>query len=213
MTDPAAGAHPELSARDTPTRIILVRHGATEWSDASRHTGRSDLPLSAAGRQEAEHLPAVLDLVVPRGTFQVFTSPLQRSTETARIALPGHQATVVDSLREWDYGSYEGRTALQIREDRPGWDLLRDGTPDGETLRQVAARCQSFIAKLERVAPGDTVVVFTHGHTGRVLTALLVGWDAAAAGQLHNDTGSVAVVDLRRGKYVLAAWNLRPTSP
>ena len=206
MTDPA-----ELSLDHTPARVVVVRHGATEWSDSSRHTGRTDIALSAAGRDEAAALRTLLRQVVPRGDVFVFSSPLRRALDTCTIALGDDvHPTVVDSLAEWDYGSYEGLTALELRERQPGWELFRDGTPDGETLAQVTARCQSFIAKLERTAAGGVVVVFTHGHTGRVLTALLVGWPASAAAQLHNDTGSVGIVDLRRGRYVLSGWNRRP---
>lgn len=200
----------ELLPSQTPTRIVLVRHGATEWSDASRHTGRSDIELSAPGRDEGRALQRVLGDVVPRGEVDVFTSPLRRARQTAALAMPDIEPTVVDSLVEWDYGSIEGRTALEVRDINPTWNLLTDGTPDGESLAQVAARCQSFIAKIERVSAGKTVVAFTHGHTGRVLTALLVGWAPAAAGQLHNDTGSVGIVDLRRGQYVISGWNVRP---
>ena len=190
-------------------RILIVRHGATEWSAAGRHTGRTDVPLTAAGRTEAEHLGQLLKGLVETPPVHVFTSPLGRATETARLAIPGATATVVDSLAEWDYGSIEGRTTDEVRAVHPGWDLFGDGTPDGESLHQVAARTQAFIAKMERMAAAGTVIVFGHGHAGRVLTALLLGWPAATAGSLYSDTASVAMIDRRRGQFVLRGWNLR----
>lgn len=202
-----------LSIDHHPARVIVVRHGATEWSDASRHTGRADIPLSPAGLAEAKALRGLLRDVVPQGHVNVYSSPLRRALDTCRVALgESVEPEVVDGLVEWDYGSIEGRTALELRETAPNWNLFTDGTPDGESLAQVSARCQSFIAKMERTSAGSVVLVFTHGHTGRVLTALLVGWAAEAAAQLHNDTGSVGVVDLRRGQYVISGWNRRPFS-
>lgn len=199
----------ERSPADAPTRVVIVRHAATEWSAAGRYSGRTDLELSAGGRAEAATIRRILAAVVPEGPTALFSSPLRRALDTCTVALPGVEPTVVDGLAEWDYGSVEGRTAEEVRAEVPGWDLFEHGTPGGESLLQVVARCQAFIAKMERVAAGSTVIAFTHGHLGRVLTALLLDWPPAAAATLINDTASVAVIDLRRGRYVLSAWNRR----
>lgn len=190
-------------------RILVVRHGTTEWAADGRHTGRTDVPLTATGRAEAEALSQVLRPLVEVAPVHVFTSPLSRAADTARLAIPGATATVVDGLAEWDYGSIEGRTTAEVQAVHPGWDLFRDGTPDGESLHQVEARTRAFIAKMERMATTGTVVVFGHGHAGRVLVALLLGWQAALAASLYSDTASVAVVDRRREQLVLRGWNLR----
>jgi len=129
--------------------------------------------------------------------------------ETAHRAVPGLEATVVDALAEYDYGAYEGLTSAQIDERQPGWELFRDGCPGGESLQQVVARCDAFIAKLERTASGRTVIVFTHGHLSRILTTRLVGLDPQAGAVLHNDTGSIGVVADKRGQYVITGWNIR----
>jgi probable phosphoglycerate mutase len=139
----------------------------------------------------------------------VFTSPLQRSVETARRGVPGVEATVVDALAEYDYGAYEGLTTAQIDEQQPGWDLFRDGCPGGETLNQVAARCDAFIAKLERTAARRTAIVFTHGHLSRILTTRLVGLATQAGAVLQNDTASVGIIADKRGQYVITGWNIR----
>ena len=140
----------------------------------------------------------------------VFTSPLQRARETARRAVPGVEATVVDALAEYDYGDYEGLTSAEIDATHPGWDLFKDGCPGGESLHQVTARCDSFIAKLERTAAGRTAIVFTHGHLSRILTdAPSRACSPEAGAVLQNDAASVGIIADKRGQYVITGWNIR----
>jgi probable phosphoglycerate mutase len=192
-----------------PALILLVRHGATEWSENGRHTGRTDLPLIDKGLRQADRLPPLLATLSEGAMPLVFTSPLQRAIETARRAAPGVEATVVDALAEYDYGAYEGLTAAQIDEQQPGWNLFEDGCPGGESLHQVVARCDAVIAKLERTAVGRAAIVFTHGHLSRILTTRLVGLRAQAGAVLQNDTASVGVIADKRGHYVITGWNIR----
>jgi probable phosphoglycerate mutase len=189
--------------------ILLVRHGATEWSENGRHTGRTDLPLTEKGTRQADRLPPLLATLSEGADPLVFTSPLQRATETARRAVPGVEAIVVDALAEYDYGEYEGLTSGEIDTLHPGWDLFKDGCPGGESLHQVVARCDSFVAKLERTAVERTVVVFTHGHLSRILTTRLVGLNPEAGAVLQNDAASVGVISDKRGRYVITGWNIR----
>jgi probable phosphoglycerate mutase len=123
--------------------------------------------------------------------------------------MPDHEATVVDALAEYDYGRYDGLTSTEILEQDPAWNLFTSGCPGGESPHQVAARCDSFIAKLERTAGGRAVVAFTHGHLGRILTARLLGLGVEAAAGLWNETASVGVINLHRGRFVLVGWNIR----
>ena len=192
-----------------PELILLVRHGATEWSESGRHTGRTDIPLIDKGLRQADRLPPLLATLSEGALPLVFTSPLQRSVETARRGVPGVEATVVDALAEFDYGAYEGLTAAEIDEKDPGWNLFEDGCPGGESLHQVVARCDAFIAKLERTAAGRAAVVFTHGHLSRILTTRLVGLRAEAGAVLQNDTASVGIIADKRGHYVITGWNIR----
>ncbi len=112
------------------SRVVVVRHGETEWSANGRHTSRTDLPLVESGRERAAQLRAPLS----RYSFSlVATSPLLRARETCELAGFGNEAVVDDDLREWDYGEYEGLTTPQIRETRPDWNLWRDGCPGGES--------------------------------------------------------------------------------
>ena len=197
------------SAVTGPSLILLVRHGATEWSESGQHTGRSDLPLIDKGRRQADRLPPLLATLSDGALPLVFTSPLQRARETARRAVPGVQATEVDALVEYDYGDYEGLTSEEIDAIHPGWELFKDGCPGGESLHQVIARCDAFVAKLERTAVGRTAIVFTHGHLSRLLTTRLVGLDPQAGAVLQNDAASVGIISDKRGHYVIIGWNIR----
>jgi len=150
----------------TPPRVHLVRHGATEWSVTGQHTGRTDIPLTEEGRRQAERLAARL----ARERFAlVLVSPLARARETARITGFGDVAEVDPDLVEWDYGDYDGRTAAEIRRERPGWTPWHGGFPGGETLEEVAARADRVVARVRGV-DGD-VALFAHGHILRVIAA------------------------------------------
>ena len=192
-----------------PSLILLVRHGATEWSEIGRHTGRTDLGLIDKGWRQADRLPPLLATLSEGALPLVYSSPLERSLETARHAVPGVEATVVDALAEYDYGAYEGLTTEEIESRVPGWNLFEHGCPGGESMHQVIARCDAFIAKLERTAVGHTVIAFTHGHLSRILTTRLVGLQPDAGAVLHNDAASVGVIADKRGRYVITGWNIR----
>ena len=193
-----------------PGRVLLVRHGATEWSVEGRHTGRTDVDLTPEGRREAVALGVTLHRMLEHDAEPplVFSSPLRRSLETARTALDEHSPEVTDAQKEFDYGIYEGLTTVEIRRKVPDWELFSHGCPEGESLPQVVARADGFVAKLERVAVGRTVVAFTHGHFSRVLTARLIGLPGATADVLFNDTASIALVEERRGTLVLRGWTV-----
>ena len=114
----------------------------------------------------------------------------------------------LDALMEFNYGDYEGLTSSQIMERDPEWDLFTAGCPGGESIMQVSARCDAFVAKVERVGAGRAVVAFTHGHLSRILTARMLNLPASGGASLWNDTASVGVINEHRGKLVLVGWNL-----
>jgi broad specificity phosphatase PhoE len=182
--------------------LILVRHGQTAWSLSGRHTGRTDVPLTETGRRDAERLRICLE---EWAFARVLTSPLLRAVETCRLAGLGDRAEVLDDLREWDYGAYEGRTTPDIRTERPGWTLWADGVPRGETAEQVGARADRVLAEL-RGSEGD-VAVFGHGHMLRVLAARWVGLGATDGSRFALDAGSISVLGYERETAVLARWN------
>ena len=192
-----------------PALILLVRHGATEWSVSGRHTGRTDLPLTEDGEQQALDLAALLTRLLDGADPLVFTSPLERAARTAELALPQYVAEPVPALEEYDYGEYEGLTSTEILARDPQWNLFEGDCPGGESVLQVAARCDAFCAKVERVAARRAVVVFTHGHLSRILTARFLGLPASAGASLWNDTATVGVIHEHRGQLVMIGWNLR----
>jgi broad specificity phosphatase PhoE len=182
--------------------LWLIRHGETEWSISGRHTGRTDVPLTQRGERQAELLKARL---APCVFAAVFTSPLRRARDTCRIAGYASVAVPENDLMEWDYGSYEGRTTAEIRRERPGWILWRDGVPNGETAAEVGARADRIIGQALSV-PGE-VALFAHGHFLRVLAARWVGLLATAGGSLALDTTSVSVLGNEREARMIRHWN------
>jgi broad specificity phosphatase PhoE len=182
--------------------LFLVRHGETEWSRARRHTGRTDLPLSAAGEAEAAALGRHLrGLEVDR----VLSSPQTRAVATARLAGFGDRVELTDALLEFDYGEYEGRTTAEIRATRPGWDLFRDGCPGGETVEDAAGRARALLAEL---AESDgRALLFSHGHQLRILTACFLGLPPDAARYLFLGTASLSVLGHEHEWPAILLWN------
>jgi broad specificity phosphatase PhoE len=182
--------------------IVLVRHGETEWSRDRRHTSRTDIPLTEAGRREAEELPEAL---AGWSFARVLSSPLSRALDTCRLAGMGERAELSDDLVEWDYGEYEGITTAQIREQRPGWYLWRDGCPGGETAGEVGRRVDRVITAVEGTE-GD-VALFAHGHVLRVLAARWLGLGPEAGALLKLDTGTLSALGYERETRVITRWN------
>jgi broad specificity phosphatase PhoE len=183
-------------------RLWLVRHGETEWSRDRRHTGRTDIPLTPAGEEEARRLGVRL----ARHRFdRVFTSPLSRAADTASLSGFGGRARPRDELLEFDYGRYEGLTTPQIREQRPDWDLFRDGCPGGETVAAVAERVRPFLAAATDA--DEDVLVFGHGHALRIMAATYLGLSPDAARHLFLLTGSLSVLGTEHEWPALLRWN------
>ncbi len=169
--------------------IWIARHGETEWSLSGRHTGRTDLPLTAAGEEKARALRETLG---GRSFALVLTSPLQRAAETCRLAGYGDVAEICDDLLEWDYGEHEGRRTAEIRVDVPGWSIWDGGAPGGETAEQVAARARRVIQRAEKA--GGDVACFAHGHFLRVLIATWLGLPPREGRLFKLGSASVSVL-------------------
>lgn len=187
--------------------VFLVRHGETEWSRTGKHTGRTDIPLTERGREQAVAVGAALR---GRRFALVLTSPLERAAETCRLAGYGEVAERREELMEWDYGAYEGRKTVDIREERPGWTLWRDGVTGGETAADVGARADRVIAEL-RALTGDAAV-FAHGHMLRVLAARWIGLAPWAGQLLALDPATISVLGYERETPVLRSWNVTVAS-
>jgi probable phosphoglycerate mutase len=183
--------------------ILLARHGETEWSRDMRHTGLTDVPLTEEGRRQAERLRALLG---GRRFHRVLSSPLARALDTCRLAGLEAHAERSDALLEWDYGDYEGLTTVQIREERPGWFLWRDGCPGGESAADVASRVDPLIEELR--AQPDDVALFAHGHVLRVLAARWIGLGPEGGALLALSTATLSVLGYERETAVIRSWNV-----
>lgn len=185
-------------------QIWLVRHGETEWALNGRHTGRTDIALTTAGRRQARALGRRL---AGRRFGLVLTSPLSRAWDTARLSGYGDHAAPDDDLREWDYGALEGRTTLDIREDLPGWTIWTGPWPGGETPDEVGARADRVLERcLDPSVKGDALL-FAHGHLLRVLAARWVGLPAAGGGKFALSTATVGLLGWDRENRVIELWN------
>ena len=183
---------------------MLVRHGETEWSLGRRHTGRTDIPLTDAGRRDAERLREPLAAYDFR---LVLVSPLARARETAERAGLGDRAAVDEDLRELDYGDYEGLTSDEIRRDRPGWSVWRDGSPGGERPDDAGVRADRVLARA--LEAGGDVALFAHGHLLRVVGARWIELPAAYGGHLALSTSAVCELGYERERRAIWSWNLR----
>lgn len=182
--------------------LYLVRHGETEWSRVRRHTGRTDLPLSPVGEAEARALGQHLrGLEVDR----VLSSPLTRARATAELAGFGDRLELTDALLEFDYGEYEGLTTAEIRAARPGWNLFRDGCPGGETVETAAARARKLLDSLTDTE--GRIMLFSHGHQLRILTARYLGLPPDAARHLFLGTASLSVLGSEHEWPAILLWN------
>lgn len=180
--------------------LWLTRHAETEWSKAGKHTGRSDIPLTEAGRERAAaiELPD-LDWAL------VISSPLGRARETATLT-GFSDPELRDDLLEWDYGEYEGITTKEIREGRPDWDLWTHGSPGGETPEQVGARADRVIA--EALAANGPVLAFAHGHMLRVIGARWCEQPVEFGRRLWLSTAAVCTLGFERETRVIKRWNI-----
>jgi probable phosphoglycerate mutase len=186
-------------------RLFLARHGDTAWTDSRQRTGRTDLPLNERGEERARQIGERLQ----RFSFaSVFTSPLQRASKTCALAGFGDVAEVDPDLVEWDYGRFEGRLTRQIVQARPGWEMFRDGCPDGESPQDVAARADRFIVRVRRIE-GD-VLAFSSAHIIRMIAARWLGLPPAAGRLFFCRPASVGILGFEhnsREEPIIGLWN------
>jgi broad specificity phosphatase PhoE len=192
--------------------LILLRHGETEWSRDGRHTGRTDIPLTPRGELAAL---ALAPLLAWRDIVAVFTSPARRAVTTASLA--GLTDAKPDpDLWEWDYGGYEGLTTPQIRQERPGWYLWRDGVipgdteHPGETVEGVGQRVDRVLRRVEPLLDDGDVALVAHGHVLRVLTARYLRLEPAGGRLFRLDTGTISTLGAEHAEPVIACWNVPP---
>ncbi|MGE5188446.1 MAG: histidine phosphatase family protein [Gemmatimonadota bacterium] len=190
--------------------VCLARHGETAWTLSGRHTGTTDVPLTARGERDAGRLGKRLEGLA---FARVLTSPLRRAARSCELAGFGAVAEIDPDLVEWNYGDYEGRRTAEIRGERPGWNLFRDGCPGGETPAQVGARADRVVSRV-RAVRGD-VLIFSSGHFLRVLSARWVGLAPGAGGRFLLDTASLSELSYEHdlSEPAIRLWNDRGRGP
>jgi broad specificity phosphatase PhoE len=185
--------------------LFIIRHGETEWSLSGRHTGRTDIPLTEKGEQDARKLGERLRTT----TFlRVFTSPMQRARQTCALAGLTPVADVEPDLAEWDYGDYEGLRSTDIRKARPDWILFRDGCPHGELPAQVSDRADRLIARVRKL--DGNIALFSHGHFLRVLGMRWIGLPVIEGQHFSLDAASLSILGDEPDRHqapLVARWN------
>lgn len=189
----------------TPLRLYLIRHGETEWALSSQHTGRTDIPLTANGDNEARELGKHLRDIL---FAHVLTSPLKRARQTCELVGLDKVSEIEPDLAEWDYGDYEGKRSVDIRKARPDWNVFRDGCPHGEMPAQISERADQLIAHL-RTLDGN-IALFSHGQFGGVLAARWIGLAVAEAQHFPLSTASLSIFAFdphHPAVPIIALWN------
>jgi broad specificity phosphatase PhoE len=196
------------AAPKRPLSLYLVRHGQTAWSLSGKHTGSTDIPLTARGEDEAR---ALIPWLRPIQFGLVLTSPSQRARRTSELVGLGREAKIEPDLVEWGYGDYEGKRSADIRKERPQWNVFRDGCPEGEMPPQVSDRADRLIKRLA-IMEGN-IALFSHGEFGPALSARWIGLPVAEAQHLPIDTASLSILGFHPAHpevRVLALWNATP---
>jgi probable phosphoglycerate mutase len=186
--------------------LLVIRHGETEWSRLGRHTGSTDIPLNAQGRQEARDAARTLD---GWNIARAYTSPLERARETAELVEPACGVVVDRDLVEWDYGVYEGRTTLEIREAEPAWSVWTQPMKGGESIDDVGARVDRFLARVASEAETGNAAVFAHGHVLAILIARWCGLAPIEGRRFPLATATVTLLGWHREDQVIRALNHR----
>ena len=184
-------------------QVVLIRHGETEWTITGQHTGRTDIPLTEHGRDEARDVGSLL---AGRSFACVLSSPLTRALETCRLAGMGEVVETTEDLLEWDYGEYDGLTTVEIRKDNPRWSLWMDGAAGGESAADVGARVDVVIEEA-RAQEGD-VLLFAHGHVLRVLAARWLGLSPSEGRLLALHPATLSTLGYERETPVIVTWNV-----
>ncbi|RLA40610.1 MAG: histidine phosphatase family protein [Gammaproteobacteria bacterium] len=185
-------------------KVVLIRHGETEWAIAGRHTSYTDLPLTENGRAEAGLLK---DALKSWQFKQVFSSPLERARETCKLAGLADGVTLDPDLTEWNYGRFEGLTTVQIQKEKPDWDLFEHGCPEGDSPAMVSDRVDRAIQRI-RAIDGD-VAVFAHGHLSRVFATRWINLPVQDSHMFVLDTATLNVLGAYHDAPAIVTWNAK----
>ncbi len=185
------------------TLLYLVRHGQTPWTVSGQHTSYTDLDLTPQGEEQAKALRSKLD---PSEFGLVLTSPRKRAQRTAELAgFTDYEVT--EDLQEWNYGDYEGKTSIEIREKyHPGWRLWFNGVPNGETSDQVRERLSRVVRRV-RESGVDKAICFGHGHASRVLALCWLDFPLIFGQAFPVEVASLSILGREKESWAVLRWN------
>jgi len=186
----------------THHKIYLIRHGQTEWTESKRHTGKTDIPLTPHGQEQARALGKYLKGV---GFQKVFCSPSIRAKDTCRLAGFFSEAIVDNELAEWDYGDFEGLTSVEIRKAVPRWTVFSQGCPGGESVADIGQRANRVLGKMRSI-PGD-IVIFSSGHFLRSFAARWLDMPIGFGEKLILDPASISILGFEKDTPAIVTWN------
>ncbi|MFC9894061.1 acid phosphatase [Nocardia sp. NPDC127579] len=189
-------------------RLVVLRHGETAWSRDRKHTGRTDLPLTELGEQQARAAGPLIAELKLRDPL-VLVSPRQRAVRTAELAGLTDYA-IDDDLVEWDYGDYEGRTTPEIRVNAPGWTIWTGAVPGGEPAAEVQARADRVLDSALPVLAERDVVLVGHGHFSRALIARWAELALVEGRRFAMSTAALSVLGYDHDARTIHAHNLLP---
>jgi broad specificity phosphatase PhoE len=187
-------------------QLLVIRHGQTAWSVVGKHTGRTDVPLTDRGREEARAAARTLE---GWNLVRAYCSPLMRARETAEIVEPACGIVIDRDLLEWDYGDFEGETTPETRERIPGWSVWTHPITGGESYDEVGERADAFLRRLDAEVPSGNAVVFAHGHLLAILIARWCGLPALEGRRFALATATVSLLGWHREDRVIRALNHR----
>ncbi|OSD03570.1 phosphoglycerate mutase-like protein [Trametes coccinea BRFM310] len=211
-----------MSERPMP-RLFLIRHGQTEWSINGRHTGRTDIPLTPLGEQEAAEQAKILvgdgKLIDPKNICTVMVSPRVRAHRTFHLLfdhlpeIPHHVTT--EEVREWDYGDYEGLLSSEIKQRNPNWTIWNDGCPGGESVEDMRMRVDNVISKVrehhrawkEEGKGCRDVVIVAHGHFNRCFIARWINFPLCLGTHFNVEPAGIAILGYNHHNLAEPALN------
>jgi probable phosphoglycerate mutase len=187
-------------------RIVLLRHGETEWARWGKHTGRTDVHLTELGEAQARRVGPAMDALELRDPL-VIVSPRQRAQETAELAGLKIQRTW-DALAEWDYGIYEGMTTPEIRQQVPDWTVWTHPCPRGEQAEQVHTRCDLVLSVAHSQLVDRDVILVGHGHVSRALIARWAELPISEGRRFAMSPGAYSVLGFEHGAQQVVSHNV-----
>ena len=201
------------------TKLILVRHGETEWNKDWRYQGQADLPLNKEGRRQALKLAKRLK---EEKISAILSSDLKRAYQTANIIAKSHHLRVKKrtALREINYGVFEGLLLEEVKKryktilERWWDDPLSTRIPEGETLKEFKRRVSAvYVETTRRVVsttgsdPQKTILIVAHGGSLRIIVACALGLKLPQIRRIRFDNAGISIIILDKARAVLTLMN------